>query len=117
MSKPAFVSHDCKDTRREVLGGLLPKLSPEERMRYLAWCCKRATCPVPVQIREDMWDRMRRARTSDEDDQYLTWEIGLDVWQLAIQYGLDIEAALAELERRVRGRDRERAAGTRVFGR
>lgn len=98
---------DNLDDRREITV-LLRKLHPRDRLRFLADCCQRVTvkkagtCPG---IRRDMRQRCKAATRSDEADRRLTTEVYFDLWALASQYGLDLEAAAVRLEGFVRDGD------------
>lgn len=87
---------------------LIARLSPKERIAWLAWCCERATrrnaCirpkvdPATVRLAE-------AARWDDSADARLTQSVYFDYAMLGIQYYLDVTLALDELVARVRKRE------------
>ena len=102
----SLLTLDTLDDRRE-LWHLLAKLPPRSRVSFLAWCCKRAK-PVlgrlPVASGR-MAPTVEMAGRCDRHDLRLTNEIYSDLLYMAANHDLDLTAAAAELERRVRRPD------------
>lgn len=83
----ALRPHDDLDTRREA-EYLIQKLTKDERVAYLQWCCtecERLT-NMPTRVAGNTLGEVR--------------EIWLDVCQLVVHHGLPLASALVELERR-----------------
>ena len=103
--KSQLLTLDTKDDRRE-LHGLLGKLPPRERLRFLEWCCgsapKGSKLPVPAvwKMRATAEEAMR----CDRADLRLTNEIFCDLLSLFGQWQLDAVKTAVELERLVRAR-------------
>lgn len=101
---PPLLLLDTRDDRRELVV-LLAKLSPAARVAFLGWCCSRCagpngTRPAPSVLR--MGETIKMAYRCDRADNRLVNEVYADLLLLASQWGLDLAAAAAELERRVR---------------
>jgi hypothetical protein len=77
---------DNKDDRKELYY-LLGKVSPAHRLSFLAWCC--AQCQGVL--------RPKVSVNSTGSD----LEVFFDLWALSLHYGLCLDRAAAELERRV----------------
>lgn len=74
--------------RTEVIG-LLARLSPSGRVEFLNWCCRRTSGKLAVAFRDEPPLR----------DEIEAW---IHLTNLCTSYGVDWDAARAELERRVR---------------
>lgn len=101
----SLITLDTLDDRRE-LWHLLHRLPPRRRVSFLAWCCGKVRRPDgngPV-ASSRMAETIAGAARCDRFDHRLTNEIYGDVLALSAQWGLDLAAAAAELERRVRDR-------------
>lgn len=94
MSKPRYLIYDTVDDRREVQR-LLERLSVRQRITFLAWCCQQVTIPGGTH------PEVSRARTKGT-----AVEVYRDLWYLAGQYDLDIDAATEKLVEMVRQKDR-----------
>lgn len=99
--KPAFLSLDTRDDRREI-HRLLQLLHPRDCLRWLARQCRKArpvahgTRPAPSR---KMLERVRMAEIYGAERHYrLATEVYGDFWSLCMQYGLDADAATRELE-------------------
>ena len=104
MPRAACLAYDTKDDRRE-LHQLLCRLPPAARLNFLAWCCRRACLPnsqVRPKVGKGMPAKVPLANKDDSADEKLSLEVFLDVWNLALQYELNLTEATAELVRRVR---------------
>lgn len=104
MSRAPCFAFDTRDDRKEM-HQLLCKLSPAKRLAFLAWCCTKAAVPNSVIrpcVGRAMPERAALAMKDDSADEKLSLEIYLDVWNLSLQYQLDLVEATAELVRRVR---------------
>lgn len=105
MSRPSILVLDTLDDRRE-LWCLLHRLSPRRRVSFLADCCDRVRRPDgagPVASRR-MAPAVALAYRCGRADDRLTTEVYGDLLVLACQWGLDLAAAAAALEGRVRRR-------------
>ncbi len=105
QANPAqLLARDNIDDRREVFR-LLSRLPPLERVKFDAWCCRRAALPgfatVPV-VLPKTWNLARQARWDTGADERLTWEIWFDLWVLAKDYAFDLDVALGKLVGMVR---------------
>jgi hypothetical protein len=88
--KPAYLNLDNLDDRREV-HQLLERLSPAARVEFLAWACRQCTLPnsrIHPQVSR------RTVGTA--------LEVYFDLWILAVDYHLDMQAVVNELAERVR---------------
>jgi len=85
---------DNIDDRREALY-LLQRLPPEERVAWLYWCCDQTTTNRLVVTQGNGSYVTIDNETGDPMESYL------DFCSLVARHGLDAQAALAELERRV----------------
>lgn len=95
---------DTLDDRKEM-HGLICRLSPDNRMRFLAWCCRQSHLPnstVRPRPRQEMYERANLARYDSSADERLGFEVWLDMNNLAVGSCLDLEKAGLELVRRVR---------------
>lgn len=104
MNQRAGLCLDNRDDKREM-HQLLARLCPSRRLAFLEWCCSQAAIPnssVRPGIRRDMRERAALAMREDFADEKLTMEVFLDCWALTLQYGLDLQAAVARLEQIVR---------------
>lgn len=93
--KPKYLQFDNLDDRREIFH-LLERLPPWQRVAWLKWCCRHpsvAAGPVKPQV--------SAARTTGDSR-----EIFFDLWALAAQYNLDVNAAVLRLVDMVRRRER-----------
>ncbi len=109
--KPTYLVLDTLDDRREI-HGLLARLPPAERVRFLERCCKRVPAdgagrlPVPsVRAMRDTADAARRCERSNER---LTTEVYADLLSLAANYRADLAKFAVDLERRVKEFERGR---------
>lgn len=103
MNHPSLLTMDTRDDRVE-LWHLLHRLSPRRRVSFLAWCCGKVRRPDgagPV-ASSRMAPAVESSYRCDAADVRLTNEVYGDVLVCAAQWGLDLAAAAAELERRVR---------------
>ena len=100
FKKPPLVVYDNRDDRKEVVT-LLARLSPAMRVFWLSWCCRQVNgnghSALKQQVSMDTIKLMEQARWDSSCDQRLTQECWTDVWYLAAQHGLDMEAALLRL--------------------
>ncbi|VTT96582.1 unnamed protein product [Gemmataceae bacterium] len=103
MNHPSLLTLDTLDDRRE-LHTLLARLSPRARVSFLAWCCGQVTGRVRPVASARMGSTVGAAYRCGRADDRLTNEVYGDLLSLAANYGFDLAAAAAELERRVRGR-------------
>lgn len=87
MPKSVALILDTKDDRREMLS-LLERISPRDRLRWLAWCCRQVTGPHGDKVRV-------AARSTGEN----AIEVLMDQWQLIVQYELDPTPAAELLEK------------------
>lgn len=54
---------------------------------------------IQPRVGRDMPKRSKLARKDDSADEKLSLEIFLDIWNLSLQYQLDLKEAATELER------------------
>lgn len=104
MSKPASVTLDTKDDRREM-AALLARLHPLRRVAFLRWCCARATVPhsrIRPVVAMSTEALAREACRDDAAGERLTFDIYISLWQMSMDYNFDLGAAALELERRGR---------------
>ena len=90
---------DTKGDRGDMLD-MLDRLPPRKRMAWLKWCCENSRIPrttIPMAVRSDTWQRAQHAQTDDSASEKLSVEVFQDVWNLALQYELDMPAALEKL--------------------
>ena len=102
---------DDLDSRRE-LHTLLAKLPPQDRIRFLRWCCSR--CPTgqgraPVPMVGMMKTTVSQAEHDDEGDRRFTYEVYGDLLQLFANFKLDAVQTARELEQWVRYPEYRRA--------
>lgn len=90
--KSILSSVDDIDTRRETLI-CFQILPPIERCAFLYWCCDQIGSTGKTVSGEDVIVTITN-ETGEATETYL------DFWQMVSQYGLDVQRALAELERR-----------------
>lgn len=95
MSKPRYLIYDTVDDRREVQR-LLERLPVSHRIAFLAWCCRQVTIPNGGTHPEVSLTRTKGTAV----------EVYRDLWYLAGQYDLDIDAATEKLVEMVRQKDR-----------
>lgn len=104
---PTLLAIDTLDDRREVWH-LLHRLSPRDRVRFLARCCRRMTDAKGYGPRVSLWRMRGRIDASyrcGKADDGLTNEVYGDLLMLACEpWHLDLLAAAAELEQIARGR-------------
>jgi hypothetical protein len=105
---------DTLDDRRE-LWGLLHRLEPLARVRYLRRVCRAAdparTGQVPEPVPEMVAVMVPEARRCDRGDERLTNACYADVIAVCFQYDVSLPAVAAELERYVRTGSLPPAAG------
>lgn len=102
--KPEYLIHDNLMDRREIFY-LLEKLSPYNRLKFLDRCCHKARIPnSPIRpgISRAMQSRLPLAMKDDSASEKLSIEVFMDIWSLAIQYELNMDEALRDLEDLVR---------------
>lgn len=102
--KPQLLIIDTLDDRRE-LHGLLHRLPPRDRIRFLQTCCARVprgSDRLPVPAVWSMRATVDQAYRDDRADLRLTNEIYADVLQLFNQYRLDAVATALLLTEWVR---------------
>lgn len=92
MPKQRCLQFDTLDDRRE-LHHLLERLQPRHRLRFLAWACRQVTLPS-----SGIHPVVSRRSTG------LAMEVYYDLWYLAIQHNLDLDAATSRLVEMVRQR-------------
>ena len=92
--KSRLLQYDTRDDRKEVYQ-LLQRLSPRDRLRWLAACCRRATLPGSTK---------QPAVTPMSTGQEM--EVYLDFWSLVNEWTFDADAALEDLVRIVKQRGR-----------
>lgn len=97
--KPPIIQYDDLDTRREI-HRLLQLVHPRVAAKWLDRQCQRVAGsghrPAPGR---KMMPRVKEAILHGGERHYrLATEIYMDVWMLAAQYDLDIDAAARELE-------------------
>ena len=96
---PFIVAHDNLDSKRE-LWGLLKRLSPRRRVKFLRWCCTQATLPstsIQPRVQPATDERAELAMRDDSADAALTYECYFDIFAMANQYELDLDRALNKL--------------------
>lgn len=99
-----FMPHNNADDRTEI-HRLLTKLSPWERVRFAAWCCRQATLKgsaVNPAVARSTKETAQLATKDDSADAKLSMDIFLDLYHLSAHYNFDLDTALTELVRRVR---------------
>lgn len=92
MPKSIVLSLDTRDDRTEMVSAL-SRLSPADRLAWLAWCCKR--------VKGKHGDKVRVAARSTGDNPV---EVFMDAQQLFLSYDLDPIPAAVMLERLVKRR-------------
>lgn len=83
--KPRFLVYDNLDDRREI-HTLLAKLSPQNRKRWLGWCCRQATLGK---------SRFRPGVARKTEGHAI--EIFFDFWLLVSQFEVDVDVCVAKL--------------------
>lgn len=104
--KSSLLLLDTLDDRREI-HSLLHRLSPRDRVRFLARCCRRVTDARGYGPRVSLWRMRERIDASyrcGKADDGLTNECYGDILVMAASWGLDLLAVAAELEQVARGR-------------
>ena len=102
--KPGVIQHDNLDDRREVYHQL-SKLPPQKRLAWLEWACRNATLgksSVRPIVAAKTRQLAERARWDSAADVRLTMEIFFDLWQMTINYCVDMDLLLRGLERHAR---------------
>lgn len=99
-------AHDNRDDRT-TFNQLLAKLSPRNRLAFLAWCCRQSWIGngpgrVPPRITRATYERMLVAEREGGADEKLTIEVLMDTWALCLQHNLNLSHVLKSLERAVR---------------
>lgn len=102
--KSSLLVIDTLDDRREIWS-LLHRLSPRDRVRFLARCCETVATvhgngPKPSLFQ--MRDTVEQAYRCDRADDRLTNEIYGDLLALGTQWTLDLAAVAVELEQLVK---------------
>lgn len=95
---------DTLDDRREI-HGLLAKLAPWDRVRFLARCCQAVHKPGRNNVGPSVFRMRERIEASyrcDKADDGLTNMLYADLLFLAAQWGLDLAQAAVDLERVVK---------------
>lgn len=116
--KPTWHDIDTLDDRRE-LHHLLGKLSPRDRVLFLAECCRRvpqAKGRLPVPVVTHLQTTLDQAYRCDRADQRVTNEVMGDLLMLMNQWGLDAIATAILLTEWVRKPDLRRAASSSSSG-
>lgn len=104
MTTPAYLCLDTLDDRRQI-HDLLTRLAPRARIRFMRWCCARATLPNSARRPGVSRKTVRLAQRAEKDssaDRALALDCYFDVWMLASQYDFDLNAALEKLVEIVR---------------
>jgi hypothetical protein len=102
--KPIAVVYDNLDDRRELYC-LFARLSPAQRIAFLDWCCRQSAVPNSAcrpGVSAAMRERAKLAQRDSSADEKLTIECLLDVYNLSIQYTLDLAYVARALEYVVR---------------
>jgi hypothetical protein len=84
---------DDIDTRREI-SILLNKLTQDERVEFLQWCCRQANDRIMV-LNNPPWVMVNITNNTGEANETL-----LDLAILHAQFGFPLQFVLTELERR-----------------
>jgi hypothetical protein len=110
--KPIAVVYDNLDDRRELYC-LFARLSPRHRIAFLEWCCRQSVLPnseTRPGVSAAMKERAKLAQRDSSADEKLTIECLLDLYNLSIQWELDLAHACRALELVVRRPARLRLA-------
>lgn len=86
---------------------LLNHLSPMKRVDFLAWVCSKSALPrttIPPKVMPETYQLANAATRCDVANERLTMSILMDVSMIATNYAVDLQDCVAELVRRVRGR-------------
>jgi hypothetical protein len=103
MTAP-YVQYDTLSDRRDIYR-LLDRLPPEQRLAWMSWVCSQAKMPHSMtqpRVQAKTRALARQARWDSSASAQLTLELYFDVWQLAVNFELDFEAALRQLEEMAR---------------
>ena len=112
VMKPSILSIDTLDDRREIVT-LLARLSPENRVLFLARACLRTPSPSPIRPNmRAMRQRVVEAATCEKADQMLTNEIYGDLLMASTQFNLDLLLVAIDLQNLVRSRSNVDAQGS-----
>ena len=102
--KPKVLLYDNPDDRKEITY-LLSKLSPARRLAFLRWACARSTMPNtphhPIASPKTA-EVAEKARWDSSADSRLTVEVYMDIFNLSMAYGLDLDEATKKLVEMVR---------------
>lgn len=98
LTKSALLAHDNLDDRKEVVT-LLERLPPMIRVGWMTWCCTQCVNNrgVHPEVKKETVELAGKARWDSAADQMLIRECYGDMWFLASQYALDVDAALKRL--------------------
>lgn len=101
---PKLISVAETKAERRTLRYLIGRLPPDERVRFLSWCCDRVPGSALLRpaVNPEMWAKARAALAGAEADERLANEVYLDLCRLGGEFGLDLTPAAVELEHRVR---------------
>lgn len=105
--KSGLAAFDTLDDRREM-AALLERLPPAKRVAFVAWCCRQVTVPnsaIHPRVAARTHDLAALARWDDSAVERLRVDLWTDLWMLAAQYGLDMDAAAARLVAMVRRKE------------
>jgi hypothetical protein len=104
MSRPQVFQYDTLDDRREI-HRLLQLLHPQKAVEWLNRQCTKCKGPhgTGPKAARKMGPRVEEAIRRGGDSHYrLATEIFFDFWVLAMQWGIDMDAAAKELEEMTR---------------
>jgi hypothetical protein len=92
--KSKLLEWDTRDDRKEV-HQLLTRLSPRDRLRWLAWCCENAVLP-----------NSDKHPAVDPTSKGQALEVFMDWWTMVSNYTVDAGACLRHLVGMVKRRGR-----------